>query len=57
MDKWKKDPAPRRSAATRAVTVEKDEVLYGEVAGQTKQQKVFADLISGQKVLAKEMQR
>ena len=51
------DPAPRRSAATRAVAVEEDEMLCGEVASQTKNQKVFADLISRQKVLAEEMQK
>ena len=32
-------------------------MLCGEVASQTKNQKVFADLISGQKVLAEEMQK
>ena len=32
-------------------------MLCGEVAGQNKQQKVLADLISGQKVLAEEMQK
>jgi len=47
------DPAPRQSAAT----VQEDEMLCGEVAGQNKQQKILADLISGQKVLAEEMQK
>lgn len=51
------DPTPRRSAGVRTTEVEEDEVLCSEVAGQKKQQKVLSDLISGQKVLAEEMQK
>lgn len=50
------DPSPRRSVAARETAVE-EEVLCSEVAGQRKQQKVLADLISGQKVLAEEIQK
>ena len=51
------DPAPRRpSAAARSAEVE-EEAQCSEVAGQRQQQKVLTDLISGQKVLAEEMQK
>lgn len=50
------DPSPRRSVAARETAVE-EEVLCSEVADQRKQQKVLADLISGQKVLAEEIQK
>ncbi|XP_078343403.1 uncharacterized protein LOC144629090 [Oculina patagonica] len=51
------DPAPRRIASTREAIAEEDGVLCSEVTGQGKQQKVLADLISGQKVLAEELQK
>ena len=50
------DPTPRRSAAARSAEVE-EEVQCTEITGQKKQQKVLADLISGQKVLAEELQK
>lgn len=51
------DPAPRRTAVAREAAVEEDDVLCGEVGGQNRQQKVLADLISGQRVMAEEMQK
>ena len=50
------DPTPKRSAAARSAEVE-EEAQFTEITGQKKQQKVLADLISGQKVLAKELQK
>lgn len=50
------DPTPRKSATVRSADVE-EEAHCSEVAGQRKQQKVLTDLISGQKVLAEEMQK
>lgn len=50
------DPAPRRSAAARSAEVE-EEAQCTEITGQKKQQKALADLISGQKVLAEELQK
>ena len=50
------DPTPRRSAAARSAEVE-EEAQCTEITGQKKQQKVLADLISGQKVLAEELQK
>lgn len=50
------DPTPRRSAAARSAEVE-EKAQCTEITGQKKQQKVLADLISGQKVLAEELQK
>ena len=50
------DPTPRRSAAARTAKVE-EETQCTEITGQRKQQRVLADLISRQKVLAEELQK
>ena len=50
------DPLPRWTAVAREGAVEGD-MLCSEVEGQRRQQKVLADLISGQKVLAEEIQK
>lgn len=50
------DPTPMRSAAARSVEVE-EEAQFTEITGRKKQQKVLVDLISGQKVLTKELQK
>ena len=54
--RYMEDPAPRRSEAARSAEVE-EQVLCGEVAGHKKQQNVLTDLISGQRVLAEEVQK
>ena len=46
------DPSLKRMAVTREVAVQEDEVLCGEVRDQNRQQKVLTDFISGQKVMA-----
>ena len=52
------DPAPRRVAMAREAEVKaEDEVLCGEIGGQNKNQKVLADLITGQRIMAEEMQK
>ena len=50
------DPTPRRSTTARSTKAE-GEAQCTEITGQKKQQKVLADLISGQKVLTKELQK
>ena len=50
------DSAPRRSAAVRCAEVE-EEIQCRGITGQKEQQKVLTDLISGQKVLAEELQK
>ena len=51
------DPTPKRTAVAREATAEDDEVLCGEVGGQNRHHKVLTDLISGQRIMAEEMQR
>ena len=51
------DPTPRRTVVAREATVEDDEVLCGEVGGQSRHHKVLADLISGQRIMGEEMQK
>ena len=51
------DPSPRSFAVAREAAVEVEEVLCNVVGGQGRQLKVLADLISGQKVLAEEIQK
>ena len=48
------DPTPRRSAVVTSAEVE-EEAQCTEITGQKKQQKVMADLISGQNVLDEEL--
>ena len=50
------DTAPKRSPAVRCAEVE-EEIQCHEVTGQKEQHKVLTDLISGQKVLAEELQK
>ena len=51
------DPAPKRVAMAREAEVDAEgEVLCGEIGGQ-KSQKVLSDLITGQRIMAEEMQK
>ena len=51
------DPNPTRTEVARETSVEDDELLCTEVGGQTRHQNVIADLISGQRIIAEEMQK
>ena len=51
------DPTPRWAAVSREATVEDDGVLCGKVVGQKRHHEVLADLISGQRIMAEEMQK
>ena len=51
------EPTSRRSAAVREAVVEEEEAKCGEITDQRSNPKIFTELISGQKVLAEEIQR